>query len=54
MQLMGESKFAIESDFNVRTFGNYLYAIDGNLKNLHIYSNKDCVWNFSRLEGLGV
>lgn len=44
---MNESKFCVESDFTVRTFGNYLYAVDGNLGNLHVYSVKDKQWNFS-------
>ena len=47
IQLMNESKFCVESDFTVRTFGNYLYAVDGNLGNLHVYSVKDKQWNFS-------
>lgn len=55
MQLDGDSKFAIECDFSVRTFGDFfMYVIDGNLKNLHIYHNEKRLWNFSKLKDLGV
>eukprot|EP00355_Strombidium_rassoulzadegani_P008448 CAMPEP_0168621700 /NCGR_PEP_ID=MMETSP0449_2-20121227/7846_1 /TAXON_ID=1082188 /ORGANISM="Strombidium rassoulzadegani, Strain ras09" /LENGTH=86 /DNA_ID=CAMNT_0008662861 /DNA_START=102 /DNA_END=359 /DNA_ORIENTATION=+ len=52
-QLLYDTKFCIDSDFSVRTFGNYLYSIDGMNKNLHVYSIKDRQWNYSRLDDLG-
>ena len=51
---MIESRFCYDYDFTVRTFGNYLYAVDGTLGNLHVYSLKDRQWNFSRLDDLGI
>jgi hypothetical protein len=38
---MIEARFCYDADFNVRTFGNYLYAVDGSLGSLHVYSIKD-------------
>lgn len=43
--LLSDSHFCQDSDFRVRIFGNFLYAIDGSLKNLHIHSIKDKEWN---------
>ena len=54
VELMSTSSFCYESDFAVRQFGNYLYAVDGSQGNLHVYSTKDKQWNFSKLEDLGV
>jgi hypothetical protein len=51
---MCESKFCSDADFTVRTFGNYLYAVDGSYGSLHVYSMKDKQWNFSRLDDLGI
>ena len=52
--MLCETRFCQDSDFTVRTFGNYLYATDGNLRNLHVYSIKDKLWNYSRLDDLGI
>jgi len=40
-RLLCDTKFCQDSDFIVRTFGNYLYAVDGALGNLHVYSIKE-------------
>jgi hypothetical protein len=48
------ASFNYESDYVARLFGNYLYAIDNNTLNLHVYSLKDKIWNFSSLRDLGV
>lgn len=53
-QLMSDTKFCYDSDFSVRTFGNYLYAVDGQKNFLHVYSIKDKQWNFSSLVDLGI
>ena len=39
--LLCDTRFCQESDFTVKTFGNYLYATDGTNENLHVYSIKD-------------
>ena len=52
--LLSDTRFCQDSDFRVRTFGNYLYAVDGQLGSLHVYSIKDKQWNFSRLDDLGI
>jgi hypothetical protein len=46
--------FSYQSDYVARLFGNYLYAIDSFSQNLHVYSLKDKIWNFSTLRDLGV
>jgi hypothetical protein len=46
--------FGYETDYVARLFGNYLYAIDNKAQNLHVYSMKDKIWNFSSLRDLGV
>lgn len=53
-KLLCESRFCQDSDFIVRTFGNYLYAVDGALGNLHVYSIKEKQWNYSKLKDLGM
>lgn len=53
-QLMSDTKFCYDADFTVRTFGNYLYAVDGQKNFLHVYSIKDKQWNFSSLVDLGI
>ena len=40
-QMMSDTKFCVDSDFTVRIFGNYLYAVDAKLNYLHVYSIKD-------------
>ena len=52
--VMLDSKFCCDSDFTVRTFGNYLYAVDGHYGSLHVYSIKDKQWNYSPLGDLGI
>lgn len=54
--IMGSEKSTIchNSDFLARIFGNYLYAIDGDGGNLHVYSIKEKQWNFSTLRELGI
>jgi len=46
--------FCYQSDYVARLFGNYLYAIDSFHQNLHVYSLKDRIWNYSPLRDLGV
>lgn len=53
-KLMAETNFCVNSDYIVRTFGNYLYAVDGDRGTLHVFSIKDQQWNFSKLEDLGI
>jgi len=53
-QVLCETNFCRDSDFTVRTFGNYMYAVDGFHGSLHVYSIKDKQWNYSRLDDLGV
>ena len=53
-KLLGETKFCQNADFSVRTFGNYLYAVDGNCFVLHVFSIKDRMWNYSSLKDLGI
>jgi hypothetical protein len=53
-ELLGEANFCIDSDFLSRPFGNFLYAVDCNKQNLHVYSQKDKTWNCSTLAELGV
>jgi len=53
-QVLTNTRFCSDSDFTVRTFGNYMYAVDGYMGSLHVYSIKDKQWNYSRLEDLGV
>lgn len=53
-ELLNESCFAQDSDFLIKTHGNYMYAVDCNLQNLHVYSIKEKRWNFSRLKDIGV
>jgi len=52
--LLCESKFCTDGDFTLRTFGNYMYAVDTFSANLHVFSIKDRQWNFSKLVDLGV
>lgn len=52
--LLCDTNFCFESDFIVKTFGNYLYATDGANENLHVFSIKDKQWNFSKLNELGI
>jgi len=52
--LLCETRFCQEADFTVRTFGNYMYATDSAMGNLHVYSIKDKQWNYSRLDELGI
>ena len=52
--MLWQNQFCQENDFTVRTFGNYLYAVDGKLGYLHVYSIKDKQWNHSKLEDLGI
>lgn len=53
-KLLGETKFCQNADFSVRTFGNYLYAVDGQMQVLHVFSIKDKMWNYSSLKDLGI
>lgn len=53
-KLLGETKFCQVADFTVRTFGNYLYAVDGQMQVLHVFSIKDKMWNYSSLKDLGI
>ena len=53
-KLLGETRFCQSADYNARTFGNYLYAIDGNQSYLHVFSVKDRKWNYSSLTDLGI
>lgn len=46
--------FGKDADYISRIFGNYLYAIDGNKGNLHLYSIKEKKWNQSSLKELGI
>jgi hypothetical protein len=52
--LCSEAYFGHDSDYMARIFGNFLYAIDAHSYNLHVYSLKDKLWNFSPLKELGV
>jgi hypothetical protein len=54
VDLCTAASFSYESDYVARLFGNYLYAIDSNTQNLHVYSIKDRIWNYSSLKDLGV
>lgn len=49
-----DSWFNYDSDYIARVFGNYLYAVDSHSNNLHVYSVKDKIWNYSTLKELGV
>lgn len=51
---MSDTRFCQDSDFTVRIFGNYLYAVDGQKNYLHVYSIKDKQWNFSSLADLNI
>lgn len=53
-ELCIEAWFSYESDYVARIFGNYLYAIDSHAANLHVYSVKDKIWNYSSLKELGI
>ena len=53
-ELCSAASFNHDSDYVARLFGNYLYAIDTHALNLHVYSLKDRIWNFSPLRDLGV
>lgn len=37
-ELTKESQFCIQADFLSRGFGSFLYAVDANLGNLHVFS----------------
>jgi len=49
-----EGFFGYDSDYICRGFGNFLYAVDAHSFNLHVFSVKDKLWNFSSLTDLGV
>lgn len=53
-KMNSDTNFCKDSDFHVRQFGNYLYAVDGAMHRIHVYSVKDQSWNFSSLSDLGV
>lgn len=53
-ELCCEGWFNYDSDYVARVFGNYLYAIDSHTQNLHVYSLKDKIWNYSALKDLGI
>ena len=53
-KMLCDTKLCVESDFIVRTYGRYLYVIDGLMGNLHVYSTKESQWNFSKLADLGI
>ena len=53
-ELLCDSRFCIDGDFSIRTFGNYLYSVDCERQNLHVFSLKDKQWNFSKLKDLGI
>ena len=52
--MMSDTKFCLDSDFTVRIFGNYLYAVDAKLNYLHVYSIKDKQRNYISLQDLGI
>jgi len=53
-KLSVESAFANDNDYICRTFGNYFYAIDFSMYQLHVLSLKNLEWNFSSLQDLGI
>lgn len=54
IELCTPAVFSFQNDYVARLFGNYLYAIDSYNQNLHVYSLKDKIWNYSSLKDLGV
>ena len=47
-------KFGNISDWIGRTFGSFIYCIDANELNLHVYAIKDQGWNSQNLIELGI
>eukprot|EP00347_Sterkiella_histriomuscorum_P020526 403337466 len=50
----GQTQLCHNSDFLARIFGNYLYALDSEGGNLHVYAIKEKQWNYSTLRELGI
>ncbi|CDW76656.1 kelch motif family protein [Stylonychia lemnae] len=53
-KLCVDAWFSYDCDYIARIYGNYLYAVDQHAGNLHVYSMKDKIWNYSSLKELGV
>ena len=53
-QMCLDAWFCYDSDYIARVFGNYLYCIDEHSNNLHVYSIKEKMWNYSALKELGI
>jgi hypothetical protein len=53
-RLLRESQFCQGTDFTIKTFGNFMYAVDTVKKELHVCSVKERQWNFSTLADLGI
>ena len=52
--LVQQGRFANCCDFYTRKFGYYHYAIDANLKFLHMYKEREQEWEGQPLSELGV
>lgn len=53
-QLVHNGKFAYQSDFVVKTFENFHYAIDGTFKYLHMFKEQSLEWEGQTLAALGL
>lgn len=53
-RLLRESQFCQGTDFTIKTFGNFMYAVDTVKRELHVCSIKERQWNFSTLADLGI
>merc|ERR1712167_376374 len=46
-RLLLDSQFCMGTDFTIKTFGNFMYAVDTVKRELHVCSIKERQWNFS-------
>ena len=52
--MMQAGKFASACDLNVKSFAGYHYAIDHNLRFLHMYKEREQEWEGHTLDALGI
>ena len=54
VQMSTKAHFGVQSDYVARTFGSWIYLIDGKDRNLHVYSITNQTWNSQALGQLGI
>lgn len=52
--LVNPGRFAYQSDFVVKTFENFHYAVDGSNKYLHMFKEQSLEWEGQTLAALGL